>query len=331
MSKSKSAWFDKFEEAVEYEDEPSSEPRPEPSGLWEINAECRDGSLHELDVAERSFERDGGQELSVVAEFEENVVMNATQSAKEPEAKDAYPDLSSVTTVKVPHRNLILDGVCSHCAHCGHQLTDAQSIQRGIGPVCSGKGYAEDPVDGDEMQAMIDLMEFPELVEFLNEHYKPLGIRGLVNGLVRVASLNRPRGRGWSEGNADVHAACCDAIESLGHQKLSKLLRETLVIMEVRESTEYPHCLEVWVKKRDWTKDWSWDVTRDVSGTFFSKKVKAMVIPVGNNGKVMSKCRPDGNGPITNKRALWNLMLRHYGGSIAKVKGEAVKIVEKSK
>lgn len=330
MSKSKAAWIDQFD-ALDYEDEPSSEPCPEPSGLWEINSDDRDGHLHRLDSAERSFERDENHAASVVAGEEESVPVNATQQATKLEAKDAYPDLSRVTTTKVPHRNLVLEGVCSHCAHCGHQLTDAQSIQRGIGPVCSGKGYAEDVVDGDEMQAMIDLVEFPELVDFLNEHYKPLGIRGLVNGLVRVASLNRPRGRGWSEGNAEVHAACCDAIESLGHRKLAKLLRETLIIMEVRESTEYPHCLEVWVKKRDWTKSWSWDVARDVSGSFFSKKVKALVIPVGNNGRVLSNCRPNENGPITNKRALWNLMLSYYGGSVAKVNGEAVKISEKSK
>lgn len=250
--------------------------------------------------------------------------------------EESYPDLTNVTITKVLHRNLILDGVCSHCAHCGHQLTDAESVQRGIGPVCSRKGYAEDAVDGDEMQALIDLAEFPELVDFLMEHYKPLGIRGLVNGLVRVASLNRPRGRGWAEGNVKVHSACCDAIQSLGHKLMAELLRETLVIMTVKDVDEIPGSLAVWVKRRDWTKYFSWDIKK-IPGTYFSRQHKATIVPVHAPGdpsrpKLTGRTRTRADGQRTqetSKGALWDIMLKHYEGCVAKVNGKVVKIVPK--
>jgi len=286
--------------------------------------------LHVNDVLERQFERDPGT--------------GGPNSDPVPAAMDGgpkyievggekYPDLSNLSTKKLPHRNLIMEGCATHCAHCGHELTDSVSIQRGIGPVCSRKGYSEDPVEGDEMQAMIDLAEFPELVEFLTVHYKPLGIRGLVNGLVRVASLNRPRGRGQKDGNVKVHSACCDSIESLGHRKLAQLLRETLVIMELRESDAYPGCYEVWVKRREWSREWSRDLKRATSGSFFCRKAKATVVPIHKADDptlFRYSNRTDENGRrVINKRALWDLMLQHYGGLVAKVKGVPVKLVEK--
>jgi len=295
-------------------------------------AEIEEGPLHALDAAERAVERGGPAAEAVPAGEEAPVSTTQPIAQTQGPGQDSYPDLSNLTTVKIPHRNLILEGVCTNCAHCGQPLSDSVSIQRGIGPRCSRKGYSEDPVNGDEEQALIDLAEYPELVAFLMEHYKPLGIRGLVNGLVRVASLNRPRGRDQCEGNADVHAACCDAIESLGHRKLAALLRETLVVLEVRDSELYPGHAEVWVKKRNWTKQWSWDVQRDTWGSFFSREAKATVIPMhkpDDPKAVACTGRSDSQGRhITNKRALWDLMLKHYGGLVAKVRGRTVKIVE---
>lgn len=331
MSRSKEAWMSHFEAHVEVEPPPESGEVPVSDPVPASEPPDVDGPLHALDALERGFERAGDPAPAPVPEAVEEAV-EATQMTQDA-GRDAYPDLSNLTTVKIPHRNLILEGVCSHCAHCGHELTDSVSIQRGIGPVCSRKGYSEDPVEGDEMQAMIDLAEFPELVEFLTEHYKPLGIRGLVNGLVRVASLNRPRGRGQKDGNVKVHSACCDSIESLGHRKLAQLLRETLVIMEVRESEAYPGSYEVWVKRREWTREWSRDLKRATVGSFFCRKAKATVVPIHKPDdptlfRYSNRTGPGGRR-LLNKRALWDLMLKHYGGLVAKVKGEPVKLVEK--
>ncbi len=48
-----------------------------------------------------------------------------------------YPDLSRLTTKKIPHKDMILDDVCTNCACCGQPLTDSVSVQRGLGPRCS--------------------------------------------------------------------------------------------------------------------------------------------------------------------------------------------------
>ena len=187
---------------------------------------------------------------------------------------------------------LVFQGVCSHCAHCGQPLSDSVSIERGIGPICSKKGYMEDPSNPDEMQAMIDLAEFPELVQFLSDQYKPQGVRGLMNGLVRICSLNR---------RSPVHQACTDAIESLGYRKLASLLRESISVVEVSDCKDHPGNYVVWVKKSEWSWNWTNDIRREIPGSFPSRAHKGTIVP------------------HTQKPKLWELMLKHYSGLCAKV------------
>ena len=190
------------------------------------------------------------------------------------------------------HHTLVFQGVCSHCAHCGMQLTDAVSIERGLGPVCSKRGYLEDPKDPDEMQAMIDLAEYPQLVEYLVSKYKPETpnrVRGLMNGLVRICSLNR---------RSPVHQACCDAIESLGYKDLASTLRESIAIIEVKNQDE--KTLHVWVKKSEWHYAWQSDL-RAIPGAYFSRREKGWLVPKAS------------------KHLLWAYMLKHYSGLCAKV------------
>jgi len=267
-----------------------------------------------------------------------NTATALAEQLSEPTDCESHPDLNHLTTVKIPHRNLILAGVAIQCAHCGMALTDSISVQRSLGPRCSRKGYSEEPVDGDEMQAMIDLAEFPELVEFLTEHYKPLGIRGLVNGLVRVCSLNRPRGRAYHRtGNEKVFSACCDAVESLGHRKMASLLRNTLAVVSITDAKNHPGCIKVWVKKSEWTWSWSRDVKQDLNGAFYSKEDRGMIVPiyhpdhVGDKMKQRLSAVPGPNGePLTNRRALWDLLVKHYEGCVVKKDGEAHKIRARS-
>lgn len=186
---------------------------------------------------------------------------------------------------------LTFQGVCTHCAHCGQPLSDSVSIERGIGPVCSKKGYHEDPTDPDEMQAMIDLAEYPDLVQYLTDHYRPQGVRGLMNGLVKICSLNR---------RSPVHQACCDAVESLGYRKLASLLRESIAVVEVKDCKEHPGNYHVWVKKSEWSWGWTHSL-RAVPGSFFSRQLKGTIVP------------------HARKPELWDLMLRYYEGFCAKV------------
>lgn len=329
MSNSKEAWFNNMDSLInQKEDEKSSDLKAE-SLEKDFDREL---SMEEEPVSavhEVVEEEDPYQESDPVSDpLASEVLPTNRTSAK----VDVYPDLSNLSVNKIPHRNMVLDGVCTHCAHCGHKLTDSVSIQRGIGPICSKRGYLEDPIDGDEIQAMIDLSKYPELVQFLNDHYKPLGIRGLVNGLVRVASLNRPRGTAQSEGNADLHDACCDSIESLGHKKLATLLREALSIMTIVDSQKYPGHLEVRVLRRYWTRGWSYDLQNQLYGTFYDKKLKSTIIPNvdPNNPKRIAYAKVSTpQNKVTNKRGLWNVMLKHHEGGVAKVNGKAVKLLNK--
>lgn len=184
---------------------------------------------------------------------------------------------------------LVFNGVCSHCAHCGMALTDSVSIERGLGPICSKKGYLEEPTNPDEMQAMIDLAEYPELVEFLTTKYKPQGVRALMNGLVKICSLNR---------RSPVHDACTDAIDSLGYKRLASLLRESIAIIEVKSHDDKNY--SVWVKRSEWNYQWSYDL-KGIPGIYFSRTAK---------GWIINK---------QHKRALWDAMLKHYEGFCAKV------------
>lgn len=203
---------------------------------------------------------------------------------------------TTLSTSKIHHGTLIFQGVCEKCAHCGQPLTDPVSIERGIGPVCSKKGYLEDPKDADEIQAMIDLAEYPELVQFLTDHYKPEGVRGLMNGLVRVCSLNRKH---------EVFGACCEAIVSLGYDQLAATLRESIAVVVITEPTDQHY--NVWVKRSDF--GWPW-----------YNAIK--VIP--GFRRVRGGCQFPKNEH--SRKMLWRAMREHYEGLVVKTPKGAFKI-----
>jgi hypothetical protein len=238
-----------------------------------------------------------------------------------------YPDLSKISTEKLPHSNLILNGVCTNCACCGQDLTDAVSVQRGTGPTCSKRGYSEDPTQVDEMEAFVALSEFPELVHFLTEHYKPLGIRTLVNGLVRTASLNRPHGTGRKLGNEKVFSACCGAIEALGHVKMAGVLRDTLVVAWITKIEAEPGFFLLKTVKRV-TPDWWWSEIRNcVQGSVWDaeKRVHRVSFHNATDEKILT---PSNISGLTNKKVLWNLLIQGFEGAVVKVDGKIVKIAK---
>jgi hypothetical protein len=260
------------------------------------------GVMAQADPADKELDRAQAAASTLPAPAEE--------SAQEP------PDQAQPTAVqfamppqqymkKGQRFTLVFQGVCTHCAHCGMALTDSVSIERGLGPVCSSRGYLEDPKDPDEMQAMIDLAEYPDLVDFLVKNYKPKGVRGLMNGLVKICSLNR---------RSPVHQACCDAIESLGYKTLASTLRESIAVIEIKSHDD--KTFHLWVKKAEWHMAWQYDL-RQIPGAYMSRQHKGWLVPKNQ------------------KHVLWALMLRHYEGLCAKVPGDdgsgkkTVKITEK--
>lgn len=277
----------------------------------DVLAELAREEQYVQEVLERDFERDP----VVVASPDHGETLAEEDSHSDPSddgkvteapvgATVAYMPSQDALGVRGRKHRVVMEGVCSHCAHCGIGLKDAVSIERGIGPICSKKGYHDpDPEQVDEMGAMFALGQYPELVQYLNDHWKPKGHRGLMNGLVRIASLNR---------RTPVHDACCDAIDSLGWRKLASTLRESLAVMEISDSKTHQEHFEVWVKKTEYKYAWSNDMRREIPNSFFSRQLKAMVVPK------------------RNKRQLWNLMLKHYSGLVAKTPSGTVKILPKN-
>lgn len=252
----------------------------------------------------------------------------ATDGYKVSHPSFGYPDLSRLTTKKIPHKDMILDDVCTNCACCGQPLTDSVSVQRGLGPRCSRKGYSEDPVECEEMDAFICLSEFQELVEFLTEHYKPLGARGLVNGLVRVASLNRPRGGEQKEGNEKLFRACCDAIEALGYPKMANLLRDTLVVAWLNKSDEPGEDGISYLRTKAYrTPGWirSEIMQKIGGGVIWDKKTRTFRIPMHEKGSPSMLITSMDSGK-SNKRVIWEALLKAFEGYAAKIDGHAVPI-----
>lgn len=250
-----------------------------------------------------------------------------TQQAKTTELYPDYVIRGEITTKKLAHQACLSEGMCEACACCGQPLTDAVSVQRGIGPSCSRKGYSEDPVDGDEMDAFICLSEFQELVEFLTEYYKPLGVRGLVNGLVRVASLNRPRGEEQKEGNEKLFKACGDAVEALGYPKMANLLRDTLVVAWLDKSDEPGEDGISYLRTKAYrTPNWLYgEITKNVGGVSWDKKARTFRIPMHEKGSPLIFCTSMDSGK-SNKRVVWELLLKAFEGYVVKIDGRAVPI-----
>lgn len=207
------------------------------------------------------------------------------------------PDVAYVT--KGMRYKLVMEGACTHCAHCGQPLTDATSAERGIGPICSKKGYHDETPVLDDTEALLALSEFPALVDWLTKKYKPQGNRALCNGLVRTASLNR---------RTPVHAACCDAVDALGYKRLASALRESISVVEISDSKERPENLEIWVKKSDFK--WAfWNELKAVPGVFMVKFPKRAVIV-----------------PKSQKGTFARLLVKHYEGLCVKTATGAHKI-----
>ena len=268
------------------------------------------GALAQADQSDKELDRSNASTLPAPADVPDKDGITPAQYAAANVATEAYEteqeNLAQMTTTAVlsptfnmppaeymrkgQHYKLVFQGVCSHCAHCAMQLTDSVSIERGLGPVCSKRGYLEDPTDPDEIQAMIDLAEYPDLVNYLVEKYKPQGVRGLMNGLVKICSLNR---------KSPVHQACCDAVESLGYKKLASTLRESLAVIEIKE--EDVNTYNVWVKKSEWNYSWQIEVTR-LPGAYKSFQKKGLLVPK------------------KQKQMLWALMIKHFEGLCATVR-----------
>lgn len=205
--------------------------------------------------------------------------------------------MDNIAAILKDSKGHVLDGVCSRCCHCGLTLTDAVSVERGIGPICSAKGYHADQKDGDPARAMAILAEFPELLDFLVSKYygKDADARKFMNGLVRVASLNR--------GSMRLHEKISDAVEALGWKNLADALRESLAVLEITKPAAEGQPYRLRVKNRAFKWAFTGDL-RNVPGVSFSRYP-----------------RRSWAFPEASKPAVWALIVKHYEGECGKIIG----------
>ena len=241
--------------------------------------------------------------VNATEDLASGVLLVADQADKELDRQEAA-DPSAPVAVLAPvvpiqyfkgglRYTLIVNGACTHCAHCGMTLTDPTSQEAGLGPVCRSRGYNDDPVaesDSDSMQALIDLAEYPVLVDYLTTNYKDKGKHKLMVGLVKIASLNR---------RTPVHQAVTDAIESLGYKRLASTLRESLCCVEIKEHD--PLHFNIWIKKSEWHWSFANDIRHNIPNAYTSRQFKGTIVPK------------------SDKKMLWSLCLKHYSGFFAKV------------
>jgi hypothetical protein len=167
--------------------------------------------------------------------------------------------------------------------------------------LCSRKGYHEEVESPDSMDALMALAPYPTLVQYLTDKYKPKGNRGLCNGLVRTASLNR---------RTPVHAACTDAIEALGYKKLASALRESLSVVEISDSKTNSESFSLWIKKSDF--NWSfYGEIKKLQGVYMERYPKKGLIV-----------------PKMYRVALAQLLIKYYEGLCVKTDKGAHKITQ---
>jgi hypothetical protein len=272
-----------------------------------LDTEIANAELPENDV----LETEAASEIAAEAAIEQQFDVHQAFLSQPEVVQESAPVGPAVLLEPPPPVNyfhkgsrfqLLVEGVCTACAHCGQPLTDSDSIQRGIGPICSKKGYDDVVEPKDDTEAFMALAEFPVLVEWLTTKYKPKGNRVLVNALTRVASLNR---------RTPVHSACTDAIEALGYSRLASALRESICTIELYEVKDNAEVYGFWVKKVDFS--WTfWSKLKSLPGVHMTTYPKRQTIV-----------------PKSHRRALAKLLVEHYNGLFVKTPKGTHKIDEK--
>ena len=119
--------------------------------------------------------------------------------------------------------------VATHCAACGRTLTDAVSIEKGIGPVCRKKYLYEDayPIDKDtafQLTVFLTDSAIPEeLAAKIGEACLDDNSRRAANLLVHAASTEGPR--------AAIEAT--HALRLLGYEALANRAQQRLAKVHI--------------------------------------------------------------------------------------------------
>jgi hypothetical protein len=191
----------------------------------------------------------------------------------------------------------------TRCCACRKALTDAESVETGLGPICSGKFYNPQHVPTVEMvQKAIGLLAAAGLPEHIED-----GFLGLVNNdhtnarkgsnlLVYWASCNYD--------NRDEVFKCSRIIRALGYVELADKLEEDRTKATIRKSADGT-LIEAWLPD---THTLSRDL-KDIPG--WLKPVDARGIYLKQGHKVCWTF------PKAAETHLWTVLGVHLGGEMS--------------
>jgi len=126
----------------------------------------------------------------------------------------------------------------THCCVCSARLTDAESVERGMGPVCGGKYYApgHDPSESMVNQAL-GLLAFSNLPSHIIE-----GFIKLVNNDFHNARLASNLLVYWASGHygdKEEVFKCSRIIRALGYTKLADKLETDRTMAHIQTEADY--------------------------------------------------------------------------------------------
>ena len=138
----------------------------------------------------------------------------------------------------------------SHCCVCRAQLTDAESVEHGIGPRCSKRYYSplHEPTDG-QIKNALGLVACSDLPEPITEGFLKLvnSSKGECHANARVACNLLVYWASCHYDSQDEVFKCSAIIRTLGYTELADKLEADRTVAIVREHSDH---LEVFVPEK---------------------------------------------------------------------------------
>ena len=192
--------------------------------------------------------------------------------------------------------------VASHCSACGRMLTDASSIEFGIGPVCRRKhGYEDAPAIEDPTPATAILETLTEGVvrDAAIEAVQGKDSRKAAKVLNLALAVWRHAKRLNATEDFDVNARiACEALKVLGYGTLAEKVLETFA---EPEKTPEVFISEVGGRlslKTPYNPEFV-EAVRDIKGRKWDRESRVWTVP------------------SSQKRAAWKALRAHYEGLVA--------------
>lgn len=212
----------------------------------------------------------------------------------------------------------------THCACCKKALTDAVSVNRGIGPICSAKYYDPPPQAAEDFAATgrellaSKLPQFKDLGERMSvagDHFEycqdlatsleivgEFNSRSIANKLVKLIALHR---------DEDFTIPLAKALTSLGYKNLSEVICKRIGRRRMRSYEQERVVREV-------------HITREFGYLYvyapFSDAFNAFRRSIGRwNGEKRAHVFP-----LSARVELWGALKEHYNDAVLYVDGALV-------